>query len=190
MFNNLIKRDENSKIVFSNKLIVVLVAAAAFFLFLSGKTPDKKNPSDISVTESKSTEEKVINTEETEKRLEEILQMIDGAGDVSVMIYYSSTGEKIVASDTRTRSEKNEKGEGVYDLSEDKEHNTVLYGGGSSEQPFVTEERLPKPGGIIVIAEGAKNEKVRYEIQEAVKALLGLSPNRIKVVARAQKQIK
>ena len=70
MFNNLIKRDENSKIVFSNKLIVVLVAAAAFFLFISGKTPDKKNPSDISVTESKSTEEKVINTEETEKNRE------------------------------------------------------------------------------------------------------------------------
>jgi len=188
MLNKLLKRDENSKFIFSNKLIIGLVAVAILVMIFTGKTNTEKSLESVSENEEQEVS-KSINYQDTEKRLEEILKKIDGAGDVSVMIYYSSMGEKIVASDTRTRSEKAEKGEGVFDLSEDKEHSTVIYGGGGDEKPFVTEEKLPKPGGIIIISEGAKNEKVRYEISEAVRALLGLSPNRIKVVAKAKEQI-
>ena len=186
MFNSLLRRDENQKLVFSNKLIIGLVVIAILILIFIGKTPEEENSTAKIETEMKESKEEPV-MEETEKRLEEILKKIDGAGDVSVMIYYSSMGEKIVASDTRTKSEKTERGEGLVDLTEDKEHSTVIYGGGSDEKPFVTEERLPKPGGIIILAEGAKNEKVRYEIQEAVRALLGLAPNRIRVVAKVQK---
>ena len=55
----------------------------------------------------------------------------------------------------------------------------MLYGASGNEEPFITEERLPEASGIIVIAEGADNEKVKYEIMEAVKALLGIMPSRI-----------
>lgn len=40
---------------------------------------------------------------------------------------------------------------------------------------------MPAPVGVLVVAEGAKDEKVKYEIYEAVKALFGLSAHRIKV---------
>ena len=188
MLKKLFKKDENSEFIFSNKLIIGLVVVAILVMIFIGRTNIEK-PVDTVLENENQEITKKNNYQDTEKRLEEILKKIDGAGDVSVMIYYSSMGEKIVASDTKTRSEKAEKGEGVFDLSEDKEHNTVIYGGSGEEKPFVTEEKLPKPGGIIVISEGAKNEKVRYEISEAVRALLGLSPNRIKVVAKAKEQI-
>ena len=42
-------------------------------------------------------------------------------------------------------------------------------------------EKLPYPIGVVVVAEGASDERVRNEIYEAVKALYGLSANRIKV---------
>ena len=186
MFNGLIKKSEDKKEFFSIKIIIGAIILAIAVLFFSGRSPDKNEETEaVEKTEEKTDAELAL---ETEKRLEEILEKIDGAGDVSVMIYYSSTGEKVVASNTKIRSEKTENGEGVLDSSEDRENSTVLYGG-SEEKPFVTEERLPKPGGIIVIAEGAKNEKVKYEIAEAVKALLGLAPNRISVVAKAQGEI-
>ena len=43
------------------------------------------------------------------------------------------------------------------------------------------EEKLPYPIGVVVVAEGAKNDNVRNEIYEAVKALYGLAANRIKI---------
>lgn len=183
------QRDE--KPFFSSKAVMVAVGIAVLFmlinsrLFTSGiSSEDKKNESpEMSDTE---TAYDTLDTSDTEKRLEEILEKLDGAGEVSVMIYYSNTGERIVASDSKTRSEQETRGEEMNAVSEDKEKSTVLYGGSGNERPFVTEERLPKPSGVLVIAEGAENEKVRYEISEAVRALLGLMPNRIKVSARAK----
>lgn len=182
MLEKIFNKNENSKIKISNKYIIVLVVFAIFLMFVS-----KKPESEVLVEENNIKEsDTAVKIQDTEKRLEEILKKIDGAGDVSVMIYYSNMGEKVVASDTKIRSEKTERGDDTFDLSEDKEHSTVLYGGSSNEQPFVTEEKLPKPSGIIIIAEGAKNEKVKYEISESVRALLGLAPNRIKVVAKSE----
>lgn len=185
MLKKFLKNDNDLKILSSNKFIIGLVIVSIIVLLFSGKSPPVESEA-VSDTEETKVHNEASAFVDNEKRLEEILRKIDGAGEVSVMIYYSSMGEKIVASDTKVRSEKTEKGDGVFDMSEDMEHSTVIYGGGGNEKPFVTEERLPEPGGIIVIAEGAKNEKVKYEISEAVRALLGLAPNRIKVVAKAQ----
>ncbi len=176
----------DKKTVLSNKSIIVLIIAAALIMFfntgsLKNDTKQNKNSSENNGGKFLTADYEVFDTE---KRLEEILKKISGAGDVSVMIYYSNLGEKIVASDLKTRTENENKGEEMKTASEDKEENTVLYGKNGAEMPFVTEERLPEPSGVLVIAEGAENEKVKYEISEAVRALLGLAPNRIRVSAR------
>ena len=52
---------------------------------------------------------------------------------------------------------------------------------GGNSSPYVVQEKLPYPIGVVVVAEGAKNDNVRNEIYEAVKALYGLAANRIKI---------
>ena len=177
IFNKFLSFKENS-----NKIIVVLVFFAMVFMFFSAKIPEVRNDE----IQNDLDEKKIYNEEisDTEKRLEEILGKINGAGDVSVMIYYSNLGEKIVARDKKIKSEKENIREGEEKESENREESTVLYGASGNEQPFVTEERMPKPDGVLIIAEGAENEKVKYEISEAARALLGLSPNRIRVSAK------
>ena len=52
---------------------------------------------------------------------------------------------------------------------------------GGDGEPYVVREKLPYPIGVIVVSEGARDSLVRNEIYEAVKALYGLSANRIKI---------
>ena len=180
---NMLKKDDAVKKPGFYKMIAVAVIFFGIIILLNSKlskveeVPENKKPeNDIS--------EEWALFFDTEKNLEQILSKIKGAGNVEVMIYYSNYGEKIIASNSKTRNEKEKRGEGVESFSEDREKNTVLYGSSGNEVPFITEERLPEASGILVIAEGANNEKVKYEIQEAVRALLGISPNRIRVAEK------
>ena len=182
ILNNFLRKREDGKSFLSYKAIAAIIIFFCVIMLLNSKSVKTNN-------EDNKTEEQNLggysySTLETEKKLEEILSRIKGAGDVEVMIYYSNFGEKIIASDSKTRNEKENRGEGVESVAEDKEKSTVLYGGSGNEMPFITEERLPKASGILVIAEGAHNEKVKYEIREAVRALLGVSPNRIRVAEK------
>ena len=119
-----------------------------------------------------------------ESDLKEILEKIEGAGNVSVRIYIDSTTEKILAEDSKSESEVSEK-ENEKTESNTNEKSTVISsssgGIGGSGSPYVVREKLPYPIGVIVVADGAKNERIRTEMYEAVKALYGLSANRIKI---------
>ena len=113
-----------------------------------------------------------------ETELTEILSRISGAGQVSVRIYVDSTNEKVLAEDSKKQSEISDGKESVSDQSSPIISSGSLSGSGS---PYVVMERLPCPTGVVVVAEGAKNETVRNEIYEAVKALYGLPANRIRI---------
>lgn len=183
------KRNDEGKTEIKPRAVILIIVLAAVFLLFSkggenggGKTNKAEEAQGAEVSADKSEYFK-----ESEERLEKILSGIDGAGEVDVMIYYANTGKKIVASDSKEKSEKGEKGSGYFESSDTAEKSTVLYGQGSGERPFVTEERLPKPDGVLVLAPGAKNEKIKYEITEAVRALLGVAPNRIRVSPKINK---
>ena len=139
------------------------------------------------MVEEEKTAEQSDYFQKTEDRLEKILSGIKGAGKVEVMIYYNNMGKKVVASDSKEKSEISERGsEGKgYESADTLEKSTVLYGKGSEEKPFVTEEKLPEASGVLVLAEGAGNEKIRFEIFEAVRALLGVPANRIMVSTKS-----
>lgn len=119
-----------------------------------------------------------------EADLKEILEKIEGAGSVSVRIYIDSTTEKILAEDTKSESEVSEKENEKTESSANEKSTVISSGGGgigSSGSPYVVREKLPYPIGVVVVADGAKNERIRTEMYEAVKALYGLSANRIKI---------
>ncbi len=159
-------------------LIVVIIAAILVLAFGSFESGDKDSIQ--SVAEDENTLQMDRYIKENEKRLEEILTAVQGAGRVKAMITVSEMNEKIIATDTKsTTKQENEKENSVRDMS--KESTTVIYGSGTEEKPFVIKERLPIPSGVVVAATGADDESVRLELYEAVKALYGLSGHRIKI---------
>lgn len=172
------KRPVNKLIVF---LIVVSIAALAFPHFFQnanqGDAGDEESQTQVQYTE---VEEYVRKTEQS---LKEILEQIHGAGEVSVRIYVENDGEKALAKDSRTssRSSSSDDGGAATQTESETEESVVMSGQGSSQAPIVLSQSAPTPTGILVVAEGAADENVKYEIYEAVRALYGIPSNRIKI---------
>ncbi len=162
-----------------NKILILIIIAAIFILaFWNFDSDDKTQKNNISENESHPLIDEYI--EENEKRLEEILTAVQGAGRVKVMISVVEMSEKVIATDKKTETKQDVKNDSSVRNSL-QENTTVIYGTGSEEKPFVVKEKLPVPSGVVVTATGAGDESVRLELYEAVKALYGLSGHRIKI---------
>ncbi len=162
----------------SGILIAVIIIAILVLAFGNFGGDDKTVKGDVPKNQDALNIEQYIA--ENEKRLEEILTAVDGAGRVKAMLTVSEMSEKVVATDKKIETKQEaEKENSVRGSSQ--ESKTVIYGSGSEEKPFVVKEKLPIPSGVVVAATGAGDEKVRLELYEAVKALYGLSGHRIKI---------
>lgn len=167
----------NSK---KSKVLVFVIIAAILILAFSGTGSTKKE--DKTIAKDGGGDELFAEQyiTENEKRLETILEAVQGAGEVSVMITVEDIGEKVIAENEKTENDRANDGEKTSS-SQNKEQTAILYGAGADERPFVLKEKLPMPSGVLVVATGAGDERVRLEIYEAVKALYGVSGHRIKV---------
>jgi len=173
--------DDGEKKAKRNKIIIAVIVAAILFLAF-GKTDsseqlDKKK--ELNTDFFASTSEYIA---ENEQRLKGILETVQGAGKVKAMITVEELGEKVIASDKKTESQQENDKEKSSQKS-NIEHSAIIYGSGSEEKPFVVKEKLPLPSGVLVVATGAGDERVRLELYEAVKALYGISGHRIKITS-------
>lgn len=103
-----------------------------------------------------------------ESRLEKILEQMQGAGKVKVMITLKDKGEAVLDKD-------------ITKSSESVEENTVIFDDGNATAPYVTKENTPEVMGVIVVAEGGADKQTQTQITEAVQAVLGIETHRIQV---------
>lgn len=161
-----------------SRITVLAVAAAILLLAFGGKGTEKS--SRAADKEEKTGVDIAEYTEEVETRLSNILSKISGAGQIDVMVTFDTAYERVPAKNERADTAKSTDGEKVSET--DKTETSIqVFGSGNARQPYVLKEKLPIPSGVAVAASGAGNERVRLEIYEAVKALYGISGNRIKV---------
>ncbi len=172
----IIKNPENPNRKKLNKIIIFLIIGAIAFLAFGSlggkeeaKKPEEKRDFDLGNYKA-----------ELENEAEQALSKISGAGDVKVILSFDSMGKTVVARNNQSKSEK-DSGDPSNRESKEVTDSVVVYGQGQSEQPYVTEEKIPIPTGALVIAKGADDETVRFELYEAIKALYGISSHRIKV---------
>ncbi|MBQ9736911.1 MAG: hypothetical protein IJV86_00710 [Clostridia bacterium] len=159
-------------------LILIIVAAIAMLAFGSFGGEEDTSKQLAKGQEKNITTEEYIK--ENEKRLEEILSAVQGAGKIKAMITVEEIGEKVVAVDKKSETVQENK-ENSSSRSVNQENTTLVFDAGSEEKPFVVKEKLPMPSGVLIVATGAGSEEIRLEIYEAVKALYGISGHRIKV---------
>jgi len=125
--------------------------------------------------------------ENLEKRVEEMLSGMAGAGKVQVMITVSDTGTEILEKDTEINAadlEETDDAGGRRKNTESGQREEAVYfrDAEGNEIPYVVQRKLPEVTGVVVIAEGAGNETVKENIIGAVGVLFNLNEHRIKVI--------
>ncbi|ODA41705.1 stage III sporulation protein AH [Desulfosporosinus sp. BG] len=178
------------KLISSDKMIIGLVALIAVgmsFIYL-GK--GSENPVQSMQAKSTSTSVSTTNTKigALEKELENKLQVnilqMDGVGKVQVSVSFSTGLKNEYARNqnvTRRTSKETDKSGGTRETTEVTENNQVVMPNGSSQPVMVMEDR-PEVAGVLVIAEGARDPKVREGIHTAIQTLLNIPSARITVV--------
>ena len=122
------------------------------------------------------------DSENLEKRLENILEKIRGVGKASVLITYSESSSIIpiynVNSSTSTIEEKDTSG-GVRKTETENNQKDVVTDRNAN---IVTEKTtMPKIEGAIIIAEGASDATVKTNIISAIEAVTGIATHKIQV---------
>ena len=140
--------------------ILLLIAVAALILFTSLGGKEGEEPEGS-------------YARQTEKRLAAVLSQIEGAGEVEVFLTVRSEGELVVATETT------EHADGSVTTS------PVLSGG----EPIVLEECLPAVTGVLIVAEGADDLSVRFNLLEAAASVLDINQSLIKVYTKGGSQL-
>ena len=128
------------------------------------------------------------NEKTLEEKLEEILSLIKGAGNVNVMISYVNEVEKIPMTDTKITttvvSEKDSNG-GERKTEETSTEESIIYEENSSTKiPVVKQNILPEVVGVIVVADGAYDTVVKENLIKAVEATVNVPSHRIQVFSK------
>ena len=180
----------NNKKVLTNLMVllglgITMVIAANFFSNIQLKS--KGGNVEVKESMDDRSDEAYDYEENLEKQLSYILGKIDSAGKVSVMITYKSSKELIMDKDKskndKITNEKDNDG-GIRTINElvtNDKTVTVSEQGGNSKA-VITKEINPEIKGVIVVAEGAKDVKVKRKLTDAVQTVLDIPAYRVMVL--------
>ena len=177
---------KEKKLKRSDWLILVLAGILILIIALPTDTKEKKQAEKSKENISKENNTMEASKDEIERKLEDILEKIDGAGDVKVMITYQDSGTQVVEKDKNTSENSLEESDSTGGVRSTKEQqlqeSTVYEDADAGNTPFVSKELLPKVEGILIVASGGDNQKVKQNISEAVLALFQVEAHRINIV--------
>lgn len=107
--------------------------------------------------------------------LERLLSKMEGAGNVAVLISWDGDIKETYAYDEETSE--SHKDDGTVESSEKRQ--MVLTDG--NKEPVVTAREYPEVRGVLVMAEGAGDDRVKERLLSAVASYLSIGKNRIEI---------
>lgn len=178
--NDLLGGFKNFKIGKRNIALVAIAALIMLLLLLSELfTPD--NTEAISKENTEAYASQYI--EKTEKELEALLEGINGAGEVSVMLTLENCYENVYAKGYNEKSDNKTD----YQKLESEEEYIIVKSGSNNEECLVVKVYEPTVKGVAVIAQGAGNTQVKNAITQTVCALFDISSARVSVEKMTEK---
>ena len=159
---------------------VCVLALIVITLMPSGKSEEK------SVSANKTEEQTTENEKkDLESKLTEILSKIDGAGDVDVLITFKSSEEIVPAynSNTTTETTKEQDSSGGERTTTSSTENKTLITSNSND-PIVLKTSEAELKGVIVVASGASDPKVKETLYKAVQTSLQISGHQVEIYAK------
>ncbi len=145
---------------------LVIAAGGCLLLFSGGNKTGGVGEGEIC------SEEESFSVEALEKRLEDALSKISGAGDVTVVLTVSSEGERIFATDREVsvRDDEDQRREEIVTLSVD-----------GGEKAILVSRTYPEFQGAVIICPGGGDPEVQLQLTRALSSLTGLGFSRIVV---------
>ena len=137
------------------------------------------------ISSSGYTNETMEYAEKKEEKLTTFLENMDGVGKVALMIHFESGQEKIPAinenGSTSVTDETDNSG-GNRQIKNDNNGSTVvMVNKGDKTDALITKVNEPKISGIVINAEGAKDNLVKMRITQAVTTVFNLKPEQVQV---------
>jgi stage III sporulation protein AG len=186
-FINRKKDGEKKKLSMVENLIIIVIIGvviilATSFLTDSGNTEGTMNDSGSLGQNQDGNQGQPLDGMEVvadmEKRLSELLSQVEGAGQVSVMIYADTSSEQIPAYNNEQDTRNDERTDGKSsEISETKE--LALSG---DDTPVILKVMVPQIKGVVVVAEGAGDMLIREQLNNAVCTLLGIPEHRVQIL--------
>lgn len=156
-----ILKNKKFQIIFA--VVVLFVVVVAYVGYVNVKDKDKQ----VTLSDGK----------ELTTQIQDVIGKIKGVGDVKVLIVYDG-GEQIeIAHKTDKRTDRVEDDGRVTETIE--ETTTPIFTNGN--EPLIIGTKRAKIDGIVVVAQGGDNPKVRVDIMQALSTLLKIEFNCIKV---------
>lgn len=166
-------------------LVVIFIAVVLLIWFADFGGDKTTNAKSKTSSTSNSISSLARYTEELETRLCNVLSTIDGAGKVDVMITFNGNSEVILATTTDEKSTNNSttSSGGTTNDSQTKTVSSqpVLITENGTTTPIVLMEIYPEIKGVIVVAEGANNVRVKLDLLKAVQALLNVNSGQVEI---------
>jgi len=182
------------------KYLPLLIAAVliGIALFLPWQEDGEKAVNTDLVQENKEMGQQLIHSEDRldaielgiEQRLENILSQIKGVGEVNVTVFLAS-GPKYdyalnVSTIEKQIDEKDQNGglRTTTEVTEDGQLVIVRSDRTGGEEPVVAQEYKPDIQGVLVVAEGADNSKVKANLLAAVTTILDLESHKVNIQSK------
>lgn len=181
------KNGENKKIENLIVFVIILIVTIIIIntIWNSNDNKEKKESEDVSGYKRLATEDNNSDTNESddlEKKLEQILSKMEGVGKVSVMITYSQGSEIVPMQNETSKSSKineTDSDGGTRTTEQVDSSKEVIYSNGNKVETQTVKNPIAQ--GAIVIAEGASNAMVKTNIVSAVEAITGLATYKVQV---------
>ncbi len=120
-------------------------------------------------------------------KLQYMLERIDGAGSVKVTVRLAASARENYAVNTTTGRKttvEKDQGGGTRTINENSDASQlVMSRNGKGEAPVVEMETASRVAGVLVVAGGAGNPRVKEKLFEAVRVAVNVEPHRIMVMS-------
>ena len=166
-----VKLNKRSQLVIAG--ILGLVVLIIFMNGIRSTTKDKG----VKVEKIQTTETSFGSYEKhMEQRLENILSSISGVGDVNVFVMTETSVKTIYAGneDVKTSGENSAGANQTFEI--------VFEKNGTTTTPIISLEIYPEITGVLVVAEGVNDEKLRLCVINAVSVALDIENSKIEVL--------
>lgn len=149
------------------KYVLLVIAAGIVLLLLP--LGGEENPALGGTERQNENGEETFRVEEMERRLEEALSRVDGAGEVTVVLTVKSGARQILAQDSSRSGE------------ESSTSTVVVSTGSGTEDAVVLQQVYPQYQGALVVCPGGGDPAVCLKLVDAVSALTGLGADKISI---------
>lgn len=170
IFNKLKELKSDKKTVTA---VTVLGAVGMLLIMISSLLPEEDKDKGKVSSEPQTAEFSSENyCAETEQRLEEFLENIEGVGETQVYLTVSGEEEYVYATEGKSSTSENKTEE---------EKSYVMIGGGNEKTALIETVKSPEICGAVVACTGCDSPVIQEKIYKAVSTALGIPTGKIYV---------